>query len=352
MEKEVNRLARGLVREELRDLYKTSFLNDVDRMRSLIRSFKMAYAQRSGATPRQIEKMKKQMQGLFKQFYTFDTMAKSRYSPNHMGTVSVGAAFIWSVTQTAFEREGGEDISNHATYQYDSKFCGFTEQNLKLNFQRASVTPSSASIQNIYQRVALSDHMLYRLIDRGVCEKKPLAHFSDRIWEWLPYVNALMLVGNRNGFIPFDQGGLVIQTYNTEEPVEQTEENQGWRVYDRFDLRATGGRDYLTHLESPSLVNYLHSSGDRDLLAWVDYRITTYLTEHQMTSNRMWAVMQFKKLMEDFPDEYVQLTHMNTPLSSKPDVMKTFADPHSDFLRAVKKLTMNPRYIDACRGAS
>jgi hypothetical protein len=204
-------------------------------------------------------------------------------------------------------------------------------------------------INLLYQRITLSEHALMRMVDREVCERTPLAHFSSKIDEWLPYINALMLTGTKGGFIPYADGGLVLQTYAVVEPEDSPIGT--WNIFDRFSMTAERGGVHFEGLDPPSLTDRKHPT-DPERKAWVDYRIATYLTDHQLCSSRIWAKLEFQKIKERFPAEWAALPLLNTLLDVEQEASDLLTDRHSDFMIAMKKFTNNHRFLEACRGPS
>lgn len=319
-------------------------------IRDQINKYKMIYLQRGGASAKQESMVRNTFKKTLESQIRFNHCSQAMPAQNKQ-MVDLEMAFVWSPMETAYERPGGELLEDRIAMGSDGKtrkFEGFTERNLQLGFQRHLVWKHRALINLIYQRITLSEHALYRMVDRGVCDKAPLAHFSNRIEEWLPYINALMLAGCNGGFVPFADGGLVIQTYAVIEPDEA--ENNSFGIYDRFSMTADRQGIHLDMLEPKSIVDRKHPT-DPNRRAWMDYRITTYLTDHQFCSSRIWAKMEFQKIKEQFPAEWAALPKLNTMMDVDDDAAKLLSDKHSDFRRAMKKLISNHRFQEACRRA-
>jgi hypothetical protein len=258
-------------------------------------------------------------------------------------------AFLWSMVETSFERADGEEIPDATLWNKDGedrKFVGFTERSFHFGFNRKLLSKRALIVQHIHQRIALSEHALYRMIDRGVCASEPLAYLGNTIDEWLPAINALMITGVKGGFIPFANGGLVLQSYLVVEP----EDHGGiWNYYDRFAIIADRGASRIQPLEMLSPTNILipDSPGRK---AWFDWRITTYLTDQQLCSSRLWVKLEFDKIKARFPTEWAMLSSLNTMLDFDTEAAALFMDHHSDFAIAMKKFVSNHRFMEARRG--
>lgn len=337
MDDDVNRLAKGLMRDELRSLPKVDFDKSIEGLRKHFARYKMQFAQRAGATAKQVLATRTSMLKFLDQnHYRFNRVVQKITQPGPYKGTEVTTAFAWIPVKSEFART-------------DAGIAGvFAEETLQLAWQETLLNKELAGYKYQYQRITLSNHVLYRMIDREVVEREPLAYLSSQIFEWLPWINALMLMSVNNGFIPFAQGGLVIQTYGITEPDDH---NGTWIAHDRWRVGVKSGLGYFEGGNNlPSPTNCQHPDGSNKL-AWLDYRITTYLTDHQLDSSRLWLKLEYARLREKFPKEFELLSTLNTSYHAVEEAQAVFENPDHDFMIALKKLTRNPRFLDASRSA-
>ena len=145
--------------------------------------------------------------------------------------------------------------------------------------------------------VLLNDHTLYRMVQRGLVDSKPLHYLSQHIEEWLRYSNMLVLThhyvgagefGN-NMFIPFGNGALLAK-------MSFTETQLGDKGFGFHNMRFVDGIKGRRVEASP--YEQLTSSTFQGKQGAASVCISTWIPQDFFHSEQWWAKIKFQEFME------------------------------------------------------
>lgn len=321
------RLARGLVREELRQVH-DAYKNPAYRpIRNFMNALVDKYMPPSGkfSTPMAAKLMKrlvKEAERYIHPFRTFDTAIlvhdeDSKVSPVH-------GMFYWLKTKANF------DVDNE-----DKSFVGnFVE----LRCMRVSGTRRRLMYDDAFCHFSVGEHCLARMLERGAAPRDALRDLSSQFDTVVP--TAIMFAaayksGHHNEYpnliIPYRDGILLCKAVLMDLTKNDAARWHRFRI--TADKLATRPDEFSM---DPVL---LHTSKDRS--GAVSIYAATYVPRLQMSTEQIWAKMQIEKLVaeeEPFLQGYLKMTYLVEDLDS--DVAQRLPD----LLRRMEKLMNSPRW--------
>lgn len=289
---EYDRLAWGLVKEELRHLVKLrEDLGFEETIARIIKPDKVGFYREQGALSD--AKLKKVRATILA-----DTQAK-------LGT------FAHSQSRARMEEKGGKmDIDG--SFAWDFKELGLTDvQNAELSrrekfleLRRLNFAIGKrkliADVINCF--VLINQHTLYRMLQRGATNREPLSLLASQFEDWAGFAAMFMLshkfMGDRVGqnvFIPFCGGALLGKMAFTED--SHTE--QGWdrhrlRFFDSICRGQIGTAPFEKMLDN----EFQGKTGS------VTLQITTWIPDDYYHMEQDWAQAQMLKFAKDHKDVF------------------------------------------------
>lgn len=346
MPEEYDRLAWGLVKEEIRHHTKAVGKCDFETAFSQIlvpnkTSYFKSGSLKERELPRIRSKLLQQFTDQLKAFYGRSYKARMGAGNDHAVT-RVDSMLFWSQTNVMLlEEEPREET--------------FIElRSLQMAMTRKRLIADLAS-----SFILFNEHALYRMIMRRAVEREPLKALTSDIDEWLPYAVISMVCARfassemgEGVFIPY-KGGALLGKYRRsqvandvktlfERGSEPQPSPRGIRFVDSVKGRRLGDIPY------PSLL--IGRDQNNQQIA-ISLHINTWIPEVYFQSEQWWAKFQFEALRAKYSEEFMLNANMIHSPVKEPELDN--ADDlilrNEDFAHDMSKVLSDRRWAIACR---
>lgn len=285
MREEYDKLAWGLVKEELRLLGKKRPERIEKTFADLIRPPGGGYYSRGslGETKQKLTRRKlvSQLQDKLNGFGV--TSGKVRIEEDGPSTIQ-DSMFFWDHVLMAMTEPNNPEIAERRENYLDLKHANVTVGRKKI------VADWLSSF------VVVNEHTLYRMIQRGLVNREPLRYLSENIEEWLQYANTFALAHHylgdelgHNMLIPFSGGALLAKMSFTETHVNQ----HGWGFH---NARFVDGIKETKVEQSP--YESLTSSEFNGKPGATTVYISTWIPERYFHSEQWWAKFRIEEFVK------------------------------------------------------
>jgi hypothetical protein len=321
------RLARGLVREELRnvsDPFKDpAYLN----LKKFMNGLAERYMPRTGkfSTPTAAKLMKqltKEAYKYFEPFRPFDT--KILVQLDDVKASPVHGFFYW--------------MKSKASVTDDMEHKTFTSDFVELRCMRISGSRRRLMFDDTFCHFFINQHCLARMLERGAAPRDALKDLTSQFENVIPV--AIMFAaayksGHHNEYphilIPYKDGILLCKVVL----VDLTEKK--FARWHRF--RMTSDKMWTKSDELPLEPLLIHKN--KDQVGAVSIYAATYLSKLQMSSEQIWSQIQIQRLMEEERpnfEGYLKMVYLLEDLDP--------AQPARlhDLYRKMEKIMNNPRW--------
>lgn len=329
------KLARGLVREELRPL-KTAFKKPV--YENLFRYMQGQVEQRMPPTGKMSNTAANKARVLLhKQALSYLDPIK----PFHTKLFLTEGDTKASEVDGFFYWHPSPAVVNNILKDKQSFIGEFVE----LRCMRIGSNRRRLIIDDLFCHFITSEHCLMRMLERGVQAHRPLQELTNNFDTVIPTAIMFAIAFNTKNYgryphvlIPYHDGILLcrLSMFDIEG------DNSRW-----FRWRGISDRDYTKGVDYPVESFFTHTQrlpGGGTKEGAVTVYAATFIPHHQMTTEQIWAKMQIDRLIEeeqDYFSSYLKMVYMLEDLDAK-------LPPHLNELKAkMGKITSNPRWTIA-----
>ena len=337
---EYDRLAWGLVKEELRHLVKPRNPHGMEETLSqIIKPDKIGYYRAQGALSDTKHKMvRRKVLGEAEQRLKLfgHTTSRARMEVTG-GKMDIESYFAWDLKELNLTDVKGAGAASRSENFLELRHLNFAVGKKKLILD----------VLNCF--VLVNQHTLYRMVQRGAVAREPLGLLSDRVDDWMGYAAMFLLshkyLGNHLGntvFIPFCGGALLGQMAFTESCFT----DQGW---DRHKLRffdsINKGKIDTSPFESALQDTFEGKEGN------VTLQITTWIPDQYYHGEQEWAEAQIQKIAKNH--SYLFNYCINTiygrhteETDTREEILEQYAEA---FGLDIGKLFSDKRWATACQ---
>jgi hypothetical protein len=284
---ELNRLAWGLVREELRRA-KKSMTGHKEVMQRFIELGKSTFNLNKRLQPVEVTRFSYIMRHFIQRnFHTF--------AERHERIPILGCSKKSDVSGFFYWWPSDKENFGAAVEFEDPQYV---EPTLDLRYQRFSVERRRLIYDSSFCNVTIGEHALYRMIDRGYVGKEPLSAFSESYLDLMALTLVMhhshMLTDgqNRTVLIPFGSGLLIGRmVFILDEDVR----------IDRSHLRFQVDNKGYRNLTVPSQRHLKHEVNGR--VGELAIQIQTYIDRPLMEANQIWVHNRIQEFITRYRDD-------------------------------------------------
>lgn len=333
---EFNRLARGLAREEIRAAGKNpGALSSLFKMFHDLGTVSFKLGKR--LKPNEVLLAQSAARSFIeREFYSFGPRDERIVLIDHKVS-DVHGAFYWLPSQKENFGLSNQVLSSEPDY---------IETTMDLRYHRFSVDRRRIIYDNSYCNLSVSEHCLFRLLDREAVVSEPLKRISDMHMDLMAlcfimqHGHMLTDGNNRTVLIPFGDGlfvGRVVFMMDTVHGDHSDKNAFRYQINQRgYRITKTHTNRYLTHETSQGatgelglqLITYIDRSIMETNQLWVHNQLTSFIsrhrndldwialclcspesiTSHQSFVSRDDGIVGFsKRIMDELRDEMVKL---------------------------------------------
>lgn len=287
---EYDKLAWGLVKDEIRRLSKTRDpLGLEETLAQIIKPDKIGFYRDQGAMSDSKVKRVRQdiIQSMKQRLSTFGHSSARARMESQGGNMNVDSSFAW-----AFKELGVTD--------YKDADRNRQENLLELRHLNLAIGKRKMILDMISCFILVNHHTLYRMIQRGACDREPIALLSSKFDEWSGYASMFMLsnkfLGNQVGnnmLIPFCGGALLGKIAFTESSINE----YGWDLHRLRFMDSV----YCGRIETAPIDNIIEDEFEGKQGS-VTLQICTWIPDHFFHLEQEWAHDQIQRFASKHKD--------------------------------------------------
>ena len=329
MYEEPDKLSWGLVRDELRRTFKKRDETELEFLQSIKGDFYKNGFLNDASLKRAKGQVERQLQTNLSAF-AFDGYRSKMATDG--GYRDVRTCYFWDYTKMGVNVDGER--------HHD-------EQMLILQHAAVSVGKKDTIGDLLSCFIMVGEHALYRMVQRGMVNRDPLAFLSQHAEEWISRATLLMMnrhflqdnIGS-NVFIPFAGGALLGKIANC----EMRYGPQGW------SLQKARIKICPRHGSTVNNVPYAPLLEVEEGEQHVTLQFTTWIPESMFYSEQWWAKYRFDEFYNEFKDIF-NLTRdalHNVPKANDPKRELIAKGRISEFGPRMAKMIGDRRWAQAC----
>jgi len=343
MPEEYDRLAWGLVRDEIRRLTQFSGKDDFEKgfMQILAPGSKSNFA--SGS-------LKEKDVGALRQRLVSDMQERLRGFRHESFRGRMGTNISFTKTQ----------LDSMMFWAYSDLHIGEpgrerTEKFLEMRTMLLCASRKKVIADLLSAFIVVSEHTLYRLVQRGACDRNPLQMLTDDIDDWLCYAVFSMYTSTcsenqtaRGFFIPYRNGALLGRLRFS----QIAESCRTATIIDDMPVAPRGYR-FIDSVKGRKVVDIPYQNvilaQKGEINGVLSAHVSTWVPEHRFGPSQWWAKHQLEQIRLKFPEEFSchgAVVHSPTRETSE-EFMAKVNERREKYVKTLTTMFSDPRWIES-----